>query len=298
MIRQWFHSQNVLEVETPNLALAAVTDPHIESFAVAGSHQRYLRTSAEFHLKRLLAAGSGDIYELGKVFRVDESGRYHNPEFTMLEWYRCGMDHHALINDVQDLLCHLHHGELPGFDKISYRDLWLRESALDIASVELPALITFLTDSGCEVPEAVADDLNSVLDLGMGTVIADSLPEDRYTCIYEYPASQASLARIDRSDRKWPVARRFEIYFGSVELANGYHELSDASEQLARFREDNSVRERARHQTMPIDNRLIASLSNLPDCAGVAIGVDRLLMALLPEVTSLQQVLSFDWERA
>lgn len=320
-IRQWFADQNMLEVETPQISAGATTDPHIDSFVVTpstafnatasaaaiattnSSQQRNLRTSAEFHMKRLLAAGSGDIYELGKVFRVDESGRHHNPEFTMLEWYRVGLNHYQLIDDVEALLKSLHEhgltGQYPGLTTISYRDLWKIHCNIDIANASLAELRSALETAGCDVPDSIADDFDTLLDLGMSVCICHQLSKDRYTCIVDYPASQASLARVDNSDSNFPVACRFEFYFGSVELANGYHELTDASEQRRRFESDNVERQASGKSVMPIDEAFLLSLdAGLPDCAGVAIGVDRLLMILQPEVKSLHQVLSFQWNQA
>ncbi len=298
-VREWFFLHNILEVETPQLITGATTDPHIDSFQVQGEASRCLRTSAEFHQKRLLAAGSGDIYELGKVFRVDESGRYHNPEFTMLEWYRIGIDHHTLIDEAAALLKYLHAQDFPGIERISYRDLWSNRAAIDIAERDAAKLVRFIEASGCEVPAVIQQDYDSLLDLGMSTVIAESLNRDSYTCIYNYPASQASLAKIDSTNSDYAFACRFEIYYGSVELANGYHELTDGAEQKARFDADNQQRALNNKPAMAVDKHLIAALnSGMPDCAGVAIGLDRLMMVLMPEVARLNHSLSFDWHRA
>lgn len=295
-IREWFYERDILEVETPQLVFGATTDPHIDSFQLPG---RTLRTSAEFHQKRLLAAGSGDIYELGKVFRIDETGRYHNPEFTMLEWYRGGLDHHELINEVERFLTYLHVTDFPGFERISYRELWIKHAGIDVAANDTSALNVFIESAGCEVPRVISKDFDALLDLGMAVVIADGLAKDTYTCVYDYPASQASLAKIDRSDAKFPVASRFEIYFGAVELANGYHELTDGAEQHTRFKQDNQQRKLNKKTEMPVDHFLIDALNHgLPDCAGVALGIDRLMMILLPDISAINQTLSFDWMRA
>jgi len=314
-IREWFAEQNVLEVETPQLSRGATTDPHIDSFTASAASidwtggeendaSRYLRTSAEFHMKRLLASGSGDIYELGKVFRVDESGRYHNPEFTMLEWYRVGYDHHRLIDDVENLLKSLHDSDsdrtaYPGLTRVSYRKLWQTHCDIDIAVSSCAELKSCLEQAGCDIPESIDDDFDTLLELGMSMVICHRLATEQYTCIVDYPASQASLACIDKSDSNFPVACRFEFYFGSVELANGYHELTDASEQRQRFESDNSERVVNGKPVMPVDEAFLLSLqAGLPDCAGVAIGIDRLLMILLADIKSLHQVVSFNWKHA
>lgn len=303
-IREWFYSHDILEVETPQIVAGATTDPHIDSFEVTGMSTRRLRTSAEFHQKRLLAAGSGDIYEIGKVFRVDESGRYHNPEFTMLEWYRCGIDHHALIGEVEQLLVHLHaqqssDTEPPGFERISYRELWQQQAGIDIAAGDCSGVAAFIESAGCQVPETLSHDYDALLDLGMAAVLADRHAKNAYTCIYNYPASQASLAKIDNSDSDYAFACRFEIYFGAVELANGFYELTDGAEQRVRFESDNRQRALTGKPVMPVDHHLVNALhSGLPECSGVAMGVDRLMMVLLPEVTAINQTLGFDWRNA
>lgn len=295
-IREWFYQNNILEVETPQLAIGATTDPNIDSFTVS---DRHLRTSAEFHHKRLLCAGSPDIYELGKVFRVDESGRYHNPEFTMLEWYRLAHDHLQLVSNVESLLQYLHDDLSLKIERISYRELWKQRTRLDIAHASCADIASCLQNSGVSVPDSISTEFDKLQDLAMGTVIADGLMKNQYTCVYDYPASQASLAKINSVDSEWPVASRFEIYFGSVELANGFHELTDPVEQLQRFEADNIARSQDNKMNMPIDMSLIDALQHgLPDCAGVAIGIDRLMMVLLPNVDSMQQVISFDWQRA
>lgn len=292
-LRDWFYRHDILEVETPQLVSGATTDPNIESFAI---NARHLRTSAEFHLKRLLAAGYPDVYELGKVFRVDESGRHHNPEFTMLEWYRLGIDHRELIAEIESLLRYLHSDKSLEVACISYRDFWRQTAQLDPAVADAGQISAYLETAGIDVPVSVQNDFDALQDLAMGTVLAESLPANQYSCIYDYPSSQASLARIDKSDPQWPVANRFEIYYGSVELANGFYELTDAQEQLARFEADNRTRKDNNQPARPIDHRFIAALdSGMPDCAGVAFGVDRLMMVLLDDVDALAEVVSFNW---
>jgi len=292
-LREWFYQQNILEVETPQLSNGATTDPNIESFAFDGRH---LRTSAEFHLKRLLAAGYPDVYELGKVFRVDESGRHHNPEFTMLEWYRLGIDHRELITEVVHLLRYLHNDTSLEVSCISYRDFWQQVAKIDLAHADTTQIVSFLESAGIDVPKPVQNNFDALQDLAMGTVLANSMPAGQYSCIYDYPSSQASLARIDKRDPEWQIASRFEIYYGSVELANGFHELTDAAEQLARFEADNRARKDNNQSARPIDHRFVAALdSGMPDCAGVAIGVDRLMMVLLDDVKALSEVVSFNW---
>ncbi len=295
-LREWFYKQNILEVETPQLSRGATTDPNIESFSVA---DRHLRTSAEFHLKRLLAAGCPDVYELGKVFRVDESGQRHNPEFTMLEWYRLGIDHLQLVSEIEGLLQYLHQDNSVTLQRISYHKFWSQHSDIDLSVAGCAEIVSFLESQGIAVPASTATSFDELQDLAMATVLADSMPQQKYTCIYDYPASQASLARIDNSNPAWPVANRFEIYYGSVELANGFYELTDRAEQLARFQSDNKIRELKEQVQRPIDHLFVDSLNHgLPDCSGVAIGIDRLMMVLLDNVKSLNEVISFDWQRA
>ena len=294
-IREWFYSQNILEVETPVLVSGATTDPHIDSFQVAS---RALRTSSEFHQKRLLAAGIGDNYELGKVFRIDESGRHHNPEFTMLEWYRLGIDHHQLIEEVQTLLAHLHGEAFPGFKKISFRELWQQTAGVDIASCTAAELAECVIAKGVEVP-VQSRSFDELLDLGMATFIADTFDPQAYTCVFHYPASQASLARIDFSDPLFLCACRFEVFYGCIELANGYYELTDGEEQAERFKADNRRRSASGKPCMPVDHKLIAALKHgLPEFAGVAMGVDRLMMILLQDIESIDQTISFNWQLA
>ncbi len=294
-IREWFHARDILEVETPQLSSGATTDPHIDSFQI---NSRVLRTSSEFHQKRLLAAGIGDNYELGRVFRIDESGRYHNPEFTMLEWYRLGIDHHQLIKEVEVLLCHLHGEDFPGFSKVSFRELWKNVAGIDIATCSVATLKACITDQGVEVPPQTHE-LDELLDLGMATFIAQSFTKEAYTCVYQYPASQASLARIDQTDTEFPSACRFEVFYGQVELANGYYELTDGAEQAERFKADNRKRHEMGKPPMPVDYRLVAALEHgLPECSGVALGVDRLMLVLLKELQSIEQTMSFGWKLA
>jgi len=252
-LRDWFHQQNILEVETP----------------------------------------------LGKVFRHDESGRFHNPEFTMLEWYRLGIDHQQLIGEVEMLLRYLHQDDALTIQRTSYRDFWFLHTGLDLACANCNQVAEYLEREGIEVPHSTRDNFDELQDLAMATALADCMPEDRYSCVYDYPASQASLARIDNSNTKWPVANRFEIYYGAVELANGFYELTDSAEQLKRFQSDNQTRANHNQTQRPIDHRLIAALKHgLPECAGVAIGLDRLMMILLNDIQSLHQVVSFNWSNA
>jgi len=300
-IRAFFAARDVLEVETPMLSAAANTEPNIESFATrfsghadAGPRERWLRTSPEFPLKRLLAAGVGDCYELGRVFRDGEAGRRHNPEFTLLEWYRVGFDHRKLAAEtvalVQDALALA--GRRAVVIERSYADLFNESLGLDPHRATLADLRAPLADVGIEPTGLTRDDW---LDLLLTHRIQPTFPADRITMIHDYPASQCALARIRAGDP--PLAERFEVYLGTQELANGYHELNDATEQRARFEHDN-VRRRARAQReLPLDARLLAVLDGLPDCAGVALGIERLLMAMLGS-EAIADVLAFPFDQA
>ncbi len=273
-IRAFFLARDVLEVETPLLSRAGNTDPAIESFRVCDGG--YLHTSPEFPMKRLLAAGSGDIYQICKVFRRGEAGRYHNPEFTLLEWYRLGFDDRRLANEVVELIGTLAARPLP-VQHIGYQRLFTETLGIDPLSAELPALeaAARIADvhPGCEMPR---DDW---LDLLLSHCITPDFPADRLTIVTDYPASQAALARL-RDDGR--TAARFEVYWGSLELANGYHELTDAQEQRCRVAAEQAERRQRGLPPVPADEYFLVALdAGLPDCAGVALGVDRLLMKLI-----------------
>ncbi len=284
LIRAFFADRQVLEVETPILSAAGNTDPNIASFTTtfsghvdAGSRQRWLRTSPEFPLKRLLAAGVGDCYELGRVFRDGEAGGRHNPEFTMLEWYRVGWDHRRLMQEtialVEAALAMV--GRCGEVLIESYRQLFLDALGLDPLHAPIDALRAPLAEFAIEPSGLTRDDW---LDLLITHRLQPAFPRDRLTLIHDYPASQCALARIRPGEP--PLAERFELYLGPYELANGYHELNDATEQRARFAGDNVVRRERGLSPMPLDENLLRVLDAMPDCAGVALGIERLLMCL------------------
>ena len=294
-IRDYFAEQQVLEVETPALTVAGVSDPHIDSFRVSSDGmvgQRaglFLHTSPEYAMKRLLAAGSGPIYQIARVFRAGEAGRRHSPEFSLLEWYRPGFNHHQLMDEVEALLARLISLESPA-ERITYRELFLQYLDID----PLPATVAEL--GRCAERNAIAlqnpdADRDVWLDLLFSHVIEPRLADRRARMlfIHDYPASQAALARIDERG----LAARFELYLDGVELANGYHELTDAGEQRRRFERDNRRRRALGKAEMPIDESLLQALeAGLPECAGVALGLDRLVMCAAG-VDSLAQVMSF-----
>ncbi len=291
--RGFFAARGVLEVETPVLSSATVTDPQLASLETRLAGRRppfYLQTSPEYAMKRLLASGSGDIYQICKVFRDGESGSLHNPEFTLLEWYRTGVDHLRLMDEVGTLLTELLATRLAAApERLPYREAFRRALGVDPDTAPTPALAEIaasrLGASG------LGADRDECLDLLQGALVAPSLGRGRLTFVYDYPASQAALARLLPSDP--PRAARFEAYLEGIELCNGFHELGDATEQRRRLEADRA-RRRARGLPMPaLDERLLAALAaGLPDCAGVAVGLDRVAM-LATGCGTIREVLSF-----
>jgi lysyl-tRNA synthetase class 2 len=302
LIREFFVVRGVLEVETPILSAGANTEPNIASFATrfsghvdSGARERWLRTSSEFAQKRLLAAGVGDNYELGRVFRDGEAGVRHNPEFTMLEWYRVGWDHTRLIDEavvlVQAALALV--GKRATIRMTTYRDLFREALGLDPFSASAAELRIALGDVRIDTEGLSCDDW---LDLLLTHRIQLGFPQDRITVVSDYPATQCALAKIRAGDP--PVAERFELYVGKQELANGYHELTDAAEQRARFLRDNVRRRKRGLPELHIDENFLAALeSGLPDCAGVALGIERLLMAMMG-TDDIRDVLAFSFADA
>lgn len=289
-IRAFFAERGVLEVDTPTLSQTGTTDPAIHSLTTQLNEQRcYLHTSPEFPMKRLLAAGSGDIYQLCKVYRAGESGRYHNPEFTLLEWYRLGIDHLVLAKEVIALVNELNtEGRILNFITISYSELFMSIIGIDPLIAELEKLREVVNRKISSAPKGLNHD--GCLDLLLSHLIVHDFPDNQLTVVTDYPASQAALARLN-PDQK--TAARFEIYWGSLELANGFHELQNAAEQRERFVAENRQRKKWRLPEIPFDENFLSALeSGLPDCAGVALGVDRLLMQLADK-THINEVLDF-----
>jgi len=291
-IRAFFAQQNVLEVETPIISSTAITDPQLESFSTQYNQKEfYLHTSPEFFMKRLLAAGSGDIYQLSKVFRDDEEGRYHNPEFTMLEWYRLGFDHHQLMDEMEALITSVMGEKENKFQRLSYQEVFLTQLEIDPFEADINSIKQCAKEFNIETPQGMDDDIDMWLDWLMVEKIAPSFSKNAFTFLYDYPASQAALARLDKIDPR--KANRFELFYGELELANGFYELTDASEQSARFESENSVRKQRGQKKMPVDHSLLGALeAGLPECSGVAIGVDRLLMVLM-NVKHIREVIGF-----
>ena len=296
-LRQFFAARNILEVDTPALSRAGATDRHIQSFRIEDGRRGhlYLHTSPEFPMKRLLASGSGDIYQVCKVFRSGEAGRRHNPEFIMVEWYRVGFDHHQLMAEVAELLGAL----LPELDPpeyLTYREAFQTHAGFDVSTAGSKDCIAALTRDGRQVPAEDQLDYDGWLDMVAGDLVYPALGKGRLTFIYNYPASQAALARIWPGEP--PVAERFEAFVDGIELVNGFHELADATEQGRRFEQDIAYRKTANLVQVPRDERLLAALAHgLPDCAGVALGFDRLVM-VAAGAKSLDEVIPFPYDRA
>ena len=301
-IRRFFAGRDVLEVETPILSQAAPTATYLDSFTTAyqppGSNaiSYYLQTSPEFPMKRLLAAGSGDIYQIARVFRNGELGRLHNPEFTMLEWYRPALDYSGLMQEVDDLLQQV--GAMPAALRISYHQAFQQYLELDIEQRDVQTLKQTALSLISGLPADWQTDYDGWLEMLMSEVIEPRLSQlKKPVIVYDFPSSQAQLAKIHHNADGIPVAARFEVYAGGLELANGYDECLDAAELRSRFEADNEKRNQQGKPLMPIDDHLLAAIENgLPPCTGVALGLDR-LMLLLVDKPSLDDVLSFGFER-
>jgi lysyl-tRNA synthetase class 2 len=297
--RRFFAERGVLEVETPLMSAAGVTDPQIESLTtrVRGiDTPLYLITSPEFAMKRLLAAGSGDIYQICRAFRDGEQGRWHNPEFTLIEWYRLGFDETALMSEVEALVNLLLAPQraAASFERLSYAEALRRHTGIDAHSASDDELKAAAAAHGIDCASDL--DRDGRLDLLMGAVAGPRLGRGRPCFVCDYPASQASLARLKPGSP--PLAARFELYVDGLELANGFHELGAAAEQRARFENDLSVRHARGQALPPIDEQLLAALeAGLPDCAGVALGFDRLVAVALG-ADRLSEAMAFSIENA
>ena len=284
----------MLEVETALARPYTVTEPHQQSFQLAGpageslTEPLFLQTSPEYAMKQLLAGGSGDIYQICKAFRFGEQGLQHSPEFTMLEWYRLGFDHHRLMDELAELM-----QQVVGpraIQKLTWRDAFIRYADIDPVSAGLDQLVNRVSSSLASQSVSGPEPLRRLaLDLLLIEQIEPALGRDCFTFMYDYPADQAALARV--SDDPWPVAHRFELYVDGVELANGFHELADGHEQRRRFEQENHQRRVNGDVEVALDESLLAVLDELPDCSGVAVGVDRLLQ-LITGAASLAEVKS------
>jgi len=304
-IRQFFSERNVVEVETPALSQGTVTDVHLDAFSsrynflsdndTTQSAEMYLQTSPEFHMKRLLASGYGCIFQIAKAFRHEEAGRYHNPEFTMLEWYRLGFDHFDLMKEVAELLNVVLDCDEPL--QITYQQLFIDQLGFDPLIATREQLLMLIT-----VNDKISDwlvleqDVDTLLQFVFSEIIENKIGIDAPCFVYNFPKSQASLARICPDDDR--VAQRFECYYQGVELVNGFNELTDCDSQLQRFQSDNDKRKQMKLAQRPVDYNFISALSHgLPQCSGVALGIDRLIMLAL-KTTHIEQVLSFPVENA
>ncbi len=309
-IRLFFDERNVLEVETPCLSCAATTDPYIDSFVVnhrsaisspesSVEELRYLHTSPEMPMKRLLAAGSGSIYQVCKVFRQGEQGRFHNSEFTMLEWYRPGMTYRELMEEVGQLIMYVLPEKLSinSLQYISYREAFEKSVNVDPFTASTKELVKCAVDAGIgSVPGLSPHDRDGWLHLLLTHCVEPGLGKDKLSFLFDFPASQASLAHIREGDPA--IAERFELYVDGVELANGFQELINNDTQRSRFQHDLRVRKSKSLGDVPFDNNMLHALAHgLPDCSGVALGVDRLLMIMLG-AERIEQVISFSFEQA
>jgi lysyl-tRNA synthetase class 2 len=296
-IRAFMRERGILEVDTPVLSQHAVTDPHLQSFithfhhpAGKGPQTLYLSPSPEFAMKRLLACGSGPIYQIAHVFRDAEAGRLHNPEFTMLEWYRPDFDEHGLMDEINALLLVLH---VASAHREKYADVFARATGLDPHSSDTPMLHRAAREHGLVT---MTEDRSTLLDFLFNRLVAERLGYDRPVFIHDYPACQSALARLSKDQPA--VARRFELFINGIEIANGFFELADAQEQRRRFAEDNNRRRKTGLPDVPIDERFLQALGHgLPDCAGVAVGIDRLLM-VRQGCDDIRQVIAFPVDTA
>lgn len=304
-LRIFFAEKDILEVQTPILSLAGNTEPTIESF-VTQEHENsahniqpsFLNTSPEFAMKRLLAAGYGSMYQITPAFRQDEQGKRHNPEFTLLEWYRIDFDHHALMGEVNALVRFVAEDvlKLERSEFFSYQDAMIKFAEVDPFNATIEELKQVTIKAGIDAVGMDDVSKDTWFDLIMSQIVEKKLPLNRPVFIYDYPASQAALAKIRKG--KPDVAERFELYINGMELANGFHELSDAEEQAQRFKQQQQQRKKSGQQGIPADYHLIEALKHgLPECAGVAIGLERLFM-VLSGAEHINEVLTFPFNRA
>lgn len=301
LIRSFFDERSVLEIETPLLCATTASDPHITSLScdldrpgAEHSEPVYLQTSPELAMKRLLSSGSGPIFQICKAFRNGEAGRLHNPEFTILEWYRPGFDHHQLMDEVDELLSLILGLELG--ERLSYAEALNKHAGVDALGATTDTLQRAARAQIPSPPDLDNDDRDGWLDLMLSHLVEPQLGRGRPCFIFDYPRSQAALARINPGDNR--VAERFEVWVEGIELANGYHELRDQDEQRRRIEADNAHRRKLGHSEVPIDERFLAALKHgLPNCAGVALGLDRLVM-LAAGATTISEVITFPIDRA
>jgi lysyl-tRNA synthetase class 2 len=310
-IRAFFGDRDVIEVETPLLSRYCTTDPHLDSLQSRFRDQNcYLNTSPEYAMKRLLAGWKKPIYQICKAFRDDELGANHNPEFTLLEWYQPDYDMWQLMDELEALvhvLCRLspHFIIDDGqFERMSYQQAFENFAGFNPHQTSSSECYQVARTNHVEIPQglgvssAADDNVNEWLDWLLTQLVLPAFNTDGFTFLYDYPASQCALAKIVNNEQHHPLAKRFELFFGEIELANGFHELTDASEQLRRFQHENQYRKQTAKKSVQIDENFIAALNHgMPECSGVAMGLDRLLMVLTNK-KCIDQVLSFSWENA
>lgn len=296
--RAFFADRDVIEVDCPILSSRASVDAHIDLIPAQpfGGKTFYMHSSPEYGMKRLLSAGVGDIYQLSHVFRDGECGVKHNPEFTMAEWYRIGMTFPQLIEETLDFI-RLFLGKLPS-TQITYRESFKKYAGFDYLTISNQELIHFLEKKGIGVDPSVVDEgKDALLNLVLGTSVEPHLGSEGLCVLAYYPASQAALAQTcQHGDEK--VCERFEVYYKGVELANGYHELADPIEQRRRLQEANEERVKLGKNVLPIDENFLQALEcGMPDCCGVAVGFDRLMM-LRHKASRISDIIPFDWHNA
>lgn len=304
-IRRFFEERNVIEVETPLLCDSTVTDVHLDPFITSFDYDKridtskprykFLQTSPEFCMKRLLASGYQSIYQISKAFRHEAQGRLHNPEFTILEWYRIGFTQRELMEEVSDLLLTIVDCKQPTF--ITYQDLFLKYTYIDPLDCSIAELLIYIEENG-KISDwlLLEKNINTLLQFIISEFIEPVIDHSVPHFIYDFPVAQASLAKISQSNPK--VAERFECFYQGLELVNGFSELTDYQEQLERFINDNRERKQYGFKERNIDAKFINALkSGIPECSGVAMGVDRLLMIALNK-QDIEEVISFCIDRA
>ncbi|GLX83470.1 elongation factor P--(R)-beta-lysine ligase [Thalassotalea eurytherma] len=299
-IRQFFQHHEVIEVDTPILSAGTVTDAHLDAFQTeyhfpSGKEPLFLQTSPEYAMKRLLASGYQSIYQICKSFRDEAFGRHHNPEFTMLEWYRVGLDHHQLMQEIDELLkCVL---DSKPAELISYQNVFINNTGIDPLSCDQGELITYLRSNDKADDWLIhANCIDTLLQFIFCEFVETNIGNERPCFVFDFPISQASLSKASDSDPR--VAHRFECYYKGLELANGFNELTDPDIQLKRFESDNIKRKLLGLPERPIDQRFVDGLkAGLPECSGVAVGIDRLVMLALSKA-NIESVLTFTIENA
>jgi lysyl-tRNA synthetase class 2 len=296
--REFFAARGVLEVETPILGTSTATDLHIESLRTSvGGSPRFLQTSPELFMKRLLAAGSGSIFQIARVFRDGECGARHNPEFTLLEWYRPGLDHQGLMDEVDQFLQEVL-GSAPSMRE-SYAEAFERWVGLDPHVADAGELRSRAEALGHPAFSSAGFSHEDWLHLLMAEAVEPHLGLERPHFLYDFPLELKALARVRKGEGGGPdVAERFELFVRGLEIANGYHELTDAFEQRQRFVADLESRRKLGRAELPIDEKMLAALGRgLPSCAGVALGFDRLVM-IAADASAIDSVIAFPDDRA